>query len=153
MKNTTFMETMVGFFVAIGIIAFLMLSLKVSNLGSFFQGEQYTVSAWFSNIGGLKIKSPVKISGVKVGTVSHIEFDEKRAEATVSIEIGQQYRKIPNDSIASIYTAGLLGEQYIGLEIGGDDTFLSDGDELDMTQSAVILEQLIGQFLYQSAQK
>jgi len=151
MKNSKTVELAVGFFVALGMLALLMLALKVSNLGSFFGGESYEITAHFTNVGGLKEKSPVKMAGVKIGAVSTIVYDDNRYEALVTLKIGGQYNKIPADSSASIYTAGLLGEQYIGLDAGGDDVYLTDGNSLQITQSAVVLEQLIGQFLYKSA--
>lgn len=144
-------EIWVGLFVALGLVALLMLSMKVSNLAGFNGEEGYEVNAYFSNIGGLKIKSPVKMAGVTVGRVSNISFDDSRYEALVKLKIESKYNKIPLDTGASIFTAGLLGEQYIGLEAGGEEDYLHEGDSLMLTQSAVVLEQLIGQFLYQSA--
>jgi phospholipid/cholesterol/gamma-HCH transport system substrate-binding protein len=145
------LEILVGIFVLLGMAALLMLSMKVSNINSLFTGESYTVDAYFSNIGGLKPKSPVKMSGVKVGEVSDIQYDFSRYEAKVSFNINIKYDKIPADSSASIYTAGLLGEQYIGLEAGGDELFLQTGDEIQLTESAIVLERLISSLVFDSA--
>jgi phospholipid/cholesterol/gamma-HCH transport system substrate-binding protein len=148
MQSTRTLEIWVGIFVAVGFAALLMLSMKVSHLGSFFADEGYAVKANFENIGGLKVKSPVKMSGVRIGRVSNIQFDDDAYQAIVTMDIERQYSKIPIDASASIFTAGLLGEQYIGLKAGAEEEYLTDGDEIDsaLTQSAIILEQLIGQF-------
>lgn len=153
MHNSKMLELMVGLFVALGIAALLMLSLKVSNLSTFWGNHEYEVSAYFSNVGGLKIKSPVKMGGVKIGSVSDIQYDENKFQALVKMKINARYTKIPQDTSAVIYTAGLLGEQYIGFEPGGDEQFLKNGSQLTLTQSAVILEQLISRVLYQFAEK
>jgi phospholipid/cholesterol/gamma-HCH transport system substrate-binding protein len=144
---------MVGLFVALGIAALLMLSLKVSNLGSFWGNHEYEISAYFSNVGGLKIKSPVKMGGVKIGSITDIQYDDNKFQALVKMKISAKYIKIPQDTSAVIYTAGLLGEQYVGFEPGGDDQFLKNGSQMTLTQSAVILEQLISRVLYQFAEK
>ena len=151
MRNSMGLELLVGIFVLLGMGALLMLAVKVSNLNSLLTGESYTVDAYFGNIGGLKPKSPVKMSGVKVGEVSDIQYDFSRYEAKVSFNINTKYDKIPADSSASIYTAGLLGEQYIGLEAGGDDLFLKAGDEIQLTESAIVLERLISSLVFDSA--
>jgi phospholipid/cholesterol/gamma-HCH transport system substrate-binding protein len=153
MMHSRTIEIWVGFFVAIGLLALFMLSMKVSNLGGFYQDDGYVVTAYFSNIGGLKVKSSVTMAGVKIGRVTDIQFDNERYEAKVSLKINKAYDKIPSDTSASIFTAGLLGEQYIGLDVGGDDVYLAQGSQLEHTQSAMVLEQLIGQFLYKSAEK
>lgn len=145
-------EIWVGIFVALGLAALIMLSMRVSNLNSFYEGESYQVKAYFSNVGGLKVKSPVTMAGVKIGRVSAIRFDPNRFEAEVTLSINTQYDKIPEDSSAGIYTSGLLGEQYIGMEPGAEDLYLIEGSTLMITQSAVVLEKLIGQFLYQTAE-
>ena len=144
-------EVGVGVFVALGLAALLMLAMKVSNLASLASGNGYSVRAHFENVGGLKIRSPVSMSGVRVGRVAAIEFDSERYDAVVTMEIEPQYDRIPRDTSASIFTAGLLGEQYISLDPGGDEEFLQAGDELRLTQSALVLEQVIGQFLYSKA--
>jgi len=153
MHNSRTLELMVGLFVALGIMALLMLSLKVSNLSSLWGSNEYEVSAYFSNVGGLKVKSPVKLGGVKVGSISEINYDDSKYQALVKMKINARYTKIPQDTSAVIYTAGLLGEQYIGLEPGGDEQFLKNGSRMSLTQSAVILEQLISRVLYQFAEK
>ena len=153
MIHSRTVEIWVGLFTAIGLLALFMLSMKVSNLASFYEDDGYSVTAYFSNIGGLKVKSPITLSGVKVGRVSAIEFDDERYEAKVTLKIDQRFDKIPVDSSAAIYTAGLLGEQYIGLDVGGDDVNLKQDDVVTMTQSAMVLEQLISQFLYKSAEE
>jgi phospholipid/cholesterol/gamma-HCH transport system substrate-binding protein len=151
MQATKMVEIGVGIFVALGIAALLMLAMKVSNLGNLYGDEGYTVTAKFQNVGGLKIKSPVKMGGVRIGRVTDIRYDDKLHKAIVTAKIERQYTRIPSDSSASIFTSGLLGEQYLGLEAGGDDKYLTQNSELYLTQPAVILEQLIGQFLYKSA--
>lgn len=147
------LDISVGLFVALGILALFMLAMKVSNLSELYTGHGYQVIARFQNIGGLKVKSPVKMSGVRIGRVSAIYFDDTRYQAVVAMNIESQYARIPIDTTASIFTAGLLGEQYIGLEPGAEETYLANNSEImpGLTQSAVILEQLIGQFLYRSA--
>jgi len=146
-------EIWVGVFVALGCAALLMLAMQVSNLSSLYADAGYEITARFRNVGGLKVRSPIKMAGVRIGRVSRIDFDNKTYEAIVTLNIERQYDKIPTDTSASILTAGLLGEQYIGLEAGGDAEFLVKNSELNpsLTQSAVVLEQLIGKFLYNSA--
>jgi phospholipid/cholesterol/gamma-HCH transport system substrate-binding protein len=146
-------EIWVGVFVALGFAALLMLAMQVSNLSSLYADAGYEITARFRNIGGLKVRSPIKMAGVRIGRVSRIDFDNKTYEAIVTMNIERQYDKIPIDTSASILTAGLLGEQYIGLEAGGEAEFLVKNSELNpsLTQSAVVLEQLIGKFLYNSA--
>ncbi|MCW9012654.1 MAG: outer membrane lipid asymmetry maintenance protein MlaD [Gammaproteobacteria bacterium] len=150
--NTRTIEIMVGLFVAGAMAALFMLSMKVSNLASYGGDEGYVVKAQFDNIGGLKVRSPVSAGGVRVGKVSEIAYDNESYAAVVSMDIEPQY-KFPKDTAASIYTAGLLGEQFVGLEPGGDEDFLKAGDVIDLTQSALVLEQVIGQFLYSKAQE
>lgn len=146
-------EIWVGFFVALGLAALFMLAMQVSNLANVQTNDGYQITAKFDNIGGLKIKSPVKIGGVRIGKVSDIHYDDDIYQAIVTMTIDSQYQRLPGDTSASIFTAGLLGAQYIGLEVGAEEEYLADGDELFITQSAVILEQLIGQFLYNTASK
>lgn len=141
-------ELTVGAFVGIGLAALFMLAMQASNLSSFTTDGQYSVTARFDNIGGLKVKSAVKVAGVKVGQVSEIDYDSDTFEAVVTMHIDDRFDKFPRDTIASIFTSGLLGEQYIGLEPGGDDQLLADNSEIRHTQSAMVLEQLIGQFLF-----
>jgi len=145
-------EVIVGFFVAIGLIALFFLSMQVSNLSSLSSDAGYQITARFENIGSLKVRSPVTVAGVKVGRVSGIEFDGETFEALVTMNIEGKFDQFPLDSSASILTAGLLGEQYIGLEPGGDDELLVDQSELEITQSALLLEKIIGQFLFSQNQ-
>jgi len=140
----------VGIFVAIGLLAALFLALKVGNMNAVSFAPTYTISARFDNIGGLKPRAPVKSAGVVVGRISSISFDDKTYQATVSMTIEDAYQ-FPVDSSAKILTSGLLGEQYIGLEAGGSDTMLVSGGKLTQTQSAIVLENLISQFLYNKA--
>jgi len=144
-------EIGVGLFVALGLAALLMLAMKVSNLAELTAPDGYQVTARFENIGGLKVRSPVTMAGVRMGRVTHIEFDDSSYEAVVRFSVDPRYVRIPTDTSASIFTAGLLGEQYIGLDAGGDEAFLVEGDEITLTQSAIVLEQVIGQFLYNKA--
>jgi phospholipid/cholesterol/gamma-HCH transport system substrate-binding protein len=144
-------EIGVGIFVALGLAALLMLAMKVSNLAETSGGHGYYIKARFDNVGGLKVRSPVTMAGVRIGRVAEISFDDQHYVAVVRMSIAPQFDKIPSDSSASIPTAGLLGEQYIGLEAGGEESFLANDDEIDLTQSALVLEQVIGQFLYSKA--
>lgn len=148
--NRTVLDLWVGFFVAIGIAALLFLALKVGNLSSAHLSETYVLQAKFDNIGGLKVRGPVKSAGVLVGRISDIKFDPASYEAVVTMNIDGRYQ-FPKDTFASIYTAGLLGEQYIGLDVGGDEKMLKAGDSIAKTQSAVVLEKLISQFLFSKA--
>jgi len=148
--NRTVLDLWVGFFVAIGIVALLFLALKVGNLSSSNFGETYVLQARFDNIGGLKVRGPVKSAGVVVGRVANIHFDPATYEAVVSMSIDTRYR-FPKDTFASILTSGLLGEQYIGFDVGGDERMLKAGDTIAKTQSAVVLEKLISQFLFNKA--
>ena len=143
-------DVWVGLFVAIGMLAMLFLALKVGNMSAVSFTPTYTVSARFDNIGGLKPRAPVKSAGVVVGRIADIRFDDTSYQATVTMTIEKIY-KFPKDSSAKILTSGLLGEQYIGLEAGGDDQMLADGGMITQTQSAVVLENLISQFLYNKA--
>jgi phospholipid/cholesterol/gamma-HCH transport system substrate-binding protein len=149
MKRST-IDIWVGAFVAAGFGGLLFLALKVGNLAAFSTAETYQVQAKFANIGGLKVRAPIKSAGVVVGRVSDIRFDNESYEALVAFEIEAQY-KFPRDTAAKILTSGLLGEQYVGLEAGGDGVMLKNGDRLRLTQSAVVLENLIGQFLFSKA--
>ena len=141
----------VGVFVLAGLAAFLVLAFKVGNLGAVNLSDAYTVTARFDNVGGLKSAAPIRASGVLVGRVQSIRFDVKRYNAVVTMSIDHLYQ-FPKDTSASILTSGILGEQYIGLDAGGDDQMLKDGGEITLTQSAVVLEKLIGQFLFSKAQ-
>jgi phospholipid/cholesterol/gamma-HCH transport system substrate-binding protein len=144
------LDLWVGLFVVAGLGALLFLALKVGNMTGFDSGNTYVVKAEFENIGGLKPRAPVKSAGVVVGRVSDISFDNQTYEAVVSMKLGEQF-KFPRDTSAAIMTSGLLGEQYIALEAGGEEQMLADGDSMKLTQGAVVLENLIGQFLYNKA--
>ena len=149
--NRTLLDLWAGFFVAAGIVVLVGFSLMVSNASSTFStGDSYRVIAEFDNIGGLKVRAPVKSAGVVVGRVDAIQFENQRFVGRVTMRIDKRYQ-FPKDTSVSILTAGLLGEQYIGLEAGGDNAMLKDGETLKITQSAVVLEKLIGQFLYNKA--
>jgi phospholipid/cholesterol/gamma-HCH transport system substrate-binding protein len=141
----------VGLFVAAGFAALLVLAFKVGNLGTASISDSYTVTAHFDNIGGLKERAPVRSAGVVVGRVIGIRFDDKRYDAEVTMRLDRRY-KFPKDTTASILTSGILGENYVGLDAGGDTESLSDGGNFKLTQSAVVLEKLIGQFLFSKAQ-
>jgi len=146
MERTT-LDLWVGVFVVAGIGALVMLAMKVGNLGTYNGSETYQVSAYFDNIGGLKPKASIKSAGVLVGRVTSISLDAERYEAKVDMSLDQRYQ-FPKDTYASILTSGLLGEQYIGLMPGGDGEMLSNGQQIRKTQSAVVLEDLIGKFIF-----
>jgi phospholipid/cholesterol/gamma-HCH transport system substrate-binding protein len=148
--NRTVLDLWVGFFVALGIAALLFLALKVGNLSSAHLSETYVLQAKFDNIGGLKVRGPVKSAGVVVGRIADIKFDPATYEAVVTMSVDGRYQ-FPKDTFASIYTAGLLGEQYVGLDVGGDEKMLKSGDTIAKTQSAVVLEKMISQFLFSKA--
>lgn len=143
-------ETLVGVFVLLGLIAVVFLALKAANLASFSTGPTYAITARFDNIGGLKVRAPVKSAGVTVGRVTGIALDPQSYQGRVTMELDASVR-FPADTSAKILTSGLLGDQYIGLEPGGSDKNLEAGSQIRMTQSAVVLENLIGQFLYNRA--
>lgn len=151
MERTT-LDLWVGMFVVAGIAALVMLAMKVGNLSTYNVSESYEVHAYFSNIGGLKPKASVKSAGVLVGRVTEITLDTERYEAKVVMSLDKRYQ-FPKDTFANILTAGLLGEQYIGLMPGGDEEMLQSGEQVKMTQSAVVLEDLIGKFLYSKAEE
>jgi phospholipid/cholesterol/gamma-HCH transport system substrate-binding protein len=148
--SRTAIDLWVGIFVAIGLAAIVFLALKVGNLASFSTAPSYRLEARFDNIGGLKLRAPVKAAGVVVGRVDGIRLDSKTYEAVVALKIDNGYQ-FTKDTIASILTSGLLGEVYIGLDAGGDALMLADGATIPKTQSAVVLEKLIGQFLFDKA--
>ncbi|WP_455221884.1 outer membrane lipid asymmetry maintenance protein MlaD [Kaarinaea lacus] len=151
MNQSRVVQIWVGLFVAIGLASLFMLAMKVSNISALTGQDGYVVKANFENIGGLKVRSPVTMAGVVIGRVSAIGFDRNTYEAIVSMTIDPKYDNIPEDTSASIFTSGLLGEQYIGLEAGGSPDYLKEGDFFQLTQSAVVLEKLIGQFLVSKA--
>lgn len=150
MERST-LDLWVGLFVCAGVGALLILAMKVGGMSSIGMGDDsYTIYANFDNIGGLKPRSPVKSAGVVVGRVAAITFDNDRFNARVELTLDKRFQ-FPKDTTASILTSGLLGEQYIGLEAGGDPANLASGESLKLTQSAVVLEKLISQFLYSKA--
>jgi len=149
--NTRVVEITVGLFVVLGFAAFFMLAMNVSNLITYESNEGYQLKARFDNIGGLKVRSPVAVGGVRIGKVAKIEYDNELYEAVVTMDIQPQYNRFSTDSSAGIFTAGLLGEQFIGLEPGAEEEYLKDGGVITVTQSAIVLEEVIGQFLYSKA--
>lgn len=151
MERVRAIEIGVGLFVAAGLAALFMLAMQVSNLSSMSNEVGYQLVARFENVGGLKVRSPVSVGGVRVGRVAAIDYDMETFEAVVRLNISQGYDQFPTDTSARIFTAGLLGEQYVALEPGGADEVLKDGDRIQLTQSALVLEQIIGQFLFSKA--
>lgn len=143
-------ETMVGLFVLLGMAGLVFLSLKAANLASFGQRDSYTVSARFDNIGALKPRAPVRSAGVTVGRVTSVSLDGRTYQGVVTMEIDREMQ-FPRDTSAKILTSGLLGDQYVGLEPGAEEKPLAPGDTIKMTQSAVVLENLISQFLFNKA--
>lgn len=148
--NRAAIDLWVGFFVAIGLAALLFLALKVGNLSSADVGETYSLQARFDNIGGLKVRAPVKSAGVVVGRVGEIRFDAESYRALVSLQIDKRYQ-FPRDTFATINTSGLLGEQYVGFDVGGDAEMLKAGEVIKKTQSAMVLEKLISEFMFNKA--
>lgn len=151
MINRKSLELWVGLFVAAGILALAMLAFKVGNLTSADVMNSYKVTGRFDNVGGLKVKAAVTMAGVRIGRVSAIAFDNKKYQALVTMDIDGRYQNIPKDSSASILTSGLLGDQYIGIEPGGDEASLKGGDTFLRTQSALVLEKLVGQVIFNKA--
>ena len=149
MQQTRAVEIGTGAFVALGFAALFFLTTQTTNIQSFDEGF-YDVTARFENVGGLKPRSPVNMAGVRIGRVESIEFDPVQLDAVVVMRIDARYDQLPDDSDASILTSGLLGSQYVGLQAGGSDLYLEDGSELRFTQSAIVLENLIGKFLVNS---
>lgn len=145
--TTRLTEIWVGIFVAAGLAALFMLAMKVSNLSSYSDDAGYEIEARFEDISGLKVRSPVTMAGVRIGRVINIGFDKQTFEAVVSMRIESRYNTLPKDTSASIYTAGLLGEKYVGLEPGGDEKNMQQGDRIKLTQDSMVLEKLIGQFI------
>ena len=150
--NKTILDLWVGLFVIVGIVALLFLTLKVGSMNTVNNSDSYEVVAHFENIGGLKPRAPVKSAGVVVGRVAEVHFDNETYEAAVTLRLDKRYA-FPKDSSAAIMTSGLLGEQYIGLEAGGDSVKLKHKDRILITQDAVVLENLIGLLLYGKAQE
>ncbi len=150
--NRAAIDLWVGVLVALGMAALVFLALKVGNLASFSTSEVYQVRAKFGNIGGLKVRAPIKSAGVVVGRVADVNFDNESYEAVVIMNLEGRF-KFPRDTSAKILTSGLLGEQYVGLEAGGDSEMLKGGDRMRLTQSAIVLENLISQFMFSKAQE
>lgn len=151
MRQTRTIEISTGFFIVLGFAALFFLATQTTNIRAYGGGGGYAVTASFTNVGGLKVRAPVTVAGVNVGRVTRIRLDGRTFSAIVTMEISPSYDQIPDDSSASILTSGLLGEQYIGLTPGGSATFLKNGSKIQFTQSAIILENLIGQFLFHKA--
>lgn len=145
--NLRYLEVSVGVFVLVGIAALFYLAIQVSNIAEYRDRDTYEVIAYFDHIGGLKVRAPVTVSGVRIGRVSRIVYDPERFQARVTLAIQSGTDFLPADTQASIFTAGLLGEQYVALDPGGDEQILRRGDEILFTQSALVLENLIGRVL------
>jgi len=152
-KGSAGVEVMVGMLVLAGAAALFFLAMSASNFASFEEQDGYLVKARFDNIGGLKVRSPVTMAGVMIGRVKSIEIDEQTFEAVVSLSIQARYDQIPEDTFAKILTQGLLGEQYIGLDPGGSEELLAEGSEIIITQSALVLEDMVGQFIFSKAEE
>lgn len=152
MTRKQLIEIWVGVFVLMGVIALAVVAFKVSNFQGLQERGSYQVHALFNNIGGLKERAPVKLSGVVVGRVNAIEVDPGTYQAKVTMSIYDDYDKLSIDTSASILTSGLLGDQYIGLNVGADDLYLQQGDRIELVQSAIVLEDLIGQFMTKFAE-
>lgn len=145
-------ELWVGVFVVAGLVALAVLAFKVGNLSGADIRETYKVTAHFDNIGGLSVKAPVTLAGVRIGRVSEISIDTNDYRAVVELSIDKNYGNLPLDTSAAILTQGLLGAQYVGVEPGADEEYLKNGDQIEITQSAVVLEQMLGQFLFGQAE-
>ncbi len=148
MQHNKTQDTLVGLFVASGMAGLFFMAMQMSNLGSFNEQNNYTISADFENSGGLKVKAPVVVGGVRVGRVLDISLDKKNFRSIVKMSIDPKYNTLPEYTTASIFTAGLLGEQYVSLEPGGSDNVLKNNSKLEITQSAIVLEEVLGQFLF-----
>ncbi len=153
MSNSRILEISVGIFVAMGIAALLVLAVNVSNVNSFSTGNHYNITANFDNVSGLKERSAVAIAGVTVGRVTSIFVDPISYEAVVEMKIDARFNDVPVDSSVGIYTAGLLGEKYVGIEPGGAPDVLEEGSVIRLTQSSIVLEKLISQFLFSQSDK
>ena len=152
--KTRQLEITVGAFMAVGLVALFFLAMKASNFATIDDGKDgYGISARFDNIGGLKVRAPVTMAGVRIGQVQSIRVDNQTFEAVVQMSIQPQYDRIPEDTFAKILTSGLLGEQYIGLDPGGSPDTLAEGGVITVTQSALVLEEVIGQFLFSKAEE
>jgi phospholipid/cholesterol/gamma-HCH transport system substrate-binding protein len=150
MQQTRSVELGTGLFALLGLAALFFLATQTTGTENFTGRDTYTVHARFQNVGNLKARAPVSMSGVTIGRVTSVQFDPERLDAVVTLVIDSQYDQIPDDSDASILTSGLLGSQYLGLQAGGSDTFLQEGSDIQFTQSAVVLENLISKYLFNS---
>ncbi len=150
MRQTRSVELGTGLFVLLGMAALLFLTTQTTGSEGFSDGEAFSVTARFENIGSLKNRAPVAMSGVTIGRVTSVEFDPLALNAEVTFQIDKRFDQIPDDSDASILTAGLLGSQYIGLQAGGSDLYLEEGSEIQFTQSAIVIENLISKYLFNS---
>jgi len=148
MQQTRSVEIGTGLFIFLGLAAVFFLTTRATGLSSQLDDNAYEVHARFDNVGSLKDRAPVSMSGVTIGRVTSVEFDPVALDAIVTIKINSKYDQIPDDSDASILTSGLLGSQYIGLQAGGSDTFLTNGSEIEFTQSAIVLEKMISKYLF-----
>lgn len=153
MARARLIEVLVGTFMLLGFLALFFLAMKVSNLSASPGGDGYRLTARFDNIGSLKVRAPVSMAGVRIGRVEDIRFDKETYQAVVTLHVERQFDTIPVDSFANIFTAGLLGEQYVGLDPGGSQEFLRDADRIGHTQSALVLEQMIAQFFFSKAEE
>ena len=136
-----------GLFILLGFAALAYLATQTTSVANFHQGDSYTLKARFTNVGQLKLRAPVKVAGVRIGTVSGIQFEPDRLDALVTLSIDKRYQQLPDDSAAAIFTSGLLGDQYVGLQPGGSPDYFKDGDEVVLVQNAIQLEELIGKYL------
>ncbi len=152
MKQTRAVELGAGLFVLLGFAAIVFLTTQTSNREAYGGDDGYQLTARFDNVGNLRVRSAVSIAGVTIGRVTVIEFDPHTLEAVVTMRIDRQYDRIPDDSDASIRTQGLLGGQYVGLEPGGSETYFKDNDEIEFTQSAIILENLVSKYLFKKTE-
>jgi len=150
MKSSNQVEIAAGIFLLLGIAALIFLAVEATDSSGIRGGETYRVNAYFTNIGGLKVRAPVAMAGVTIGRVDSIELDQETLEARVVMKINTEYDDLPSDTSASVLTSGILGDQYVGLEPGGAPDPLTDGDRILLTNSAVVLEQLIGRYLFNS---
>ena len=151
MKQTRAIEFGTGLFVMLGFAAMFFLVTQISSRGYTWHEQNYRLTARFTNVGGLKVGSPVSMGGVTVGRVEAIDFESTDYKAVTTLRVERRYDKIPTDSDVAIYTAGLLGGQYVGITPGGAETYLKEGDQIELTQSAVVLENLISKFLFDKA--
>lgn len=150
MQQTRAVEVGTGLFVLLGMGALFFLTTQATGGNSFSAEDTFEIQARFGNVGSLKSRAPVSMSGVTIGRITDVRFDPESLEAVVTFVIDSQYDQIPDDSDASILTAGLLGSQYISLQAGGSETYLENGSEMMFTQSAIVLENLIGKYLFKS---